>query len=253
MPKSGTGWYFNLTNDLLIAAGHQDARDVRSRFRLHSTLRFHNCNVEKLTPARLALIALPHLAGNTFVVKTHNRPTQALRLLTMAGIVRATYIYRDPRDVAISAFEHGQKILSRGDTHTFAKLDSIETAISVVGGWYLAVWDAWMAFHQAQPDQTLIVRYEDLVADTTGESKRLVDFLDLDVSSQDRRAAIATYQRDEVRVSEEILHFNRGVVGRFESIMSAKELDLCKFHFEGHLQKMGYPEQVSSTSQTLVR
>jgi hypothetical protein len=242
MQKSGTAWYFNLTNDLLIAAGHQDVRAIRSRFCLYPILRHHNCNMGSPNPFKLALITIPHILGNTFVVKSHARPGVGLRLLTSAKIIRTTYIYRDPRDVAISAFEHGQRIRDSGATHTFAKFDSIKTSIAIVGKGFLGVWDAWMAYSQAHPDQVLIARYEDLVADTAGEVKRLAAFLGLDVPAETWRKIIARYQGDKARADGIGLHFNQGIVGRFRSILSSEELDLCKLHFGDYLEKMGYPE-----------
>jgi hypothetical protein len=242
MPKAGTGWYFNLTNDLLIGAGYQDVREIRSRFRLYSILRFHNCNVEQLTLFRLAPLTIPHLLGNTFVVKTHGRPTHALCVLMSARAIKATYIYRDPRDVALSAFEAGQKIRARGESHSFAALDSIKTAVLRVSSRYLATWDAWMALSQARPNQILLVRYEDLVADTTAEMKRLIGFLHLDVPAENRSTIAATYQSDEVRADEQVLHFNRGIVGGFRSKMNTEELELCKLHFGSYVHKMGYRE-----------
>jgi hypothetical protein len=242
MPKAGTGWYFNLTNDLLIAAGHQDVREIRQRFHLYSVLKYHNCNMVKITPLKLALVTTPHLFGNTYVVKTHGWPTSSLRLLMSVGIVKTTYIYRDPRDVAISAFEHGQRIRDKGENHSFAKLDSIETAISIVSSKYLVIWDAWMACSQMMPGQILVMRYEDLITDPINELERLTDFLDLKVRSANWHKILATYQKDQIRAREEALHFNQGIVGRFRTAMNLDELDLCRLYFGNHLQKMKYPE-----------
>jgi hypothetical protein len=34
MPRAGSGWYYNLTNDLIIAAGYQDGHNMRQRYSL---------------------------------------------------------------------------------------------------------------------------------------------------------------------------------------------------------------------------
>ena len=34
MPRAGSGWYYNLTNDLIIAAGYQDGHKIRQRYHL---------------------------------------------------------------------------------------------------------------------------------------------------------------------------------------------------------------------------
>ena len=55
MPRAGSGWYYNLTHDLMVAAGFQDGREIRKRYHLESILSEVNCNVGALTPHRLFL------------------------------------------------------------------------------------------------------------------------------------------------------------------------------------------------------
>ena len=94
MQKSGTSWYFNLTNDLLIAGGYQDIHVIRQKFRLHSILRYPNCNIGQLNLSKLGLLTIPHFCGNKFVVKTHKAPSKSLHYLMSLKIIKATYIYR---------------------------------------------------------------------------------------------------------------------------------------------------------------
>jgi hypothetical protein len=236
MEKSGTGWYFNLTNDLLIAAGHQDVHQVREKYNLHSVLQYENCNVGLPTLRTLGRLAIPHLLGNTFVVKTHREPTPSLRCFIASGMVRATYIYRDPRDVALSAFEHGQRIRRHGKNHSFARLETMRESI-LFAGQLLGTWDKWM-----QSGLALVVRYENLVADPLSELERLVDFLALRVSRVCLQQILENYQKDKLTRGEKksVLHFNQGIVGRFKEIMSAEDLNLCEQCFGGRLEKMGY-------------
>jgi Sulfotransferase domain len=239
MQKAGTGWYFNLTNDLLVATGHQDVREIRRRYGFDSILKYQNCNIEQLTLRNLGLLTIPHFLGNTFAVKTHRAPSANLRRLMSLGIVRATYIYRDPRDVVVSAFEHGQKIRSKGESHTFAKLQSIPDAI-VFTAHLLPIWDMWM-----QPGLALAMRYEDLVAHPRKELERLAEFLALRVSSGILCQVLATYHLDRVVTDEDkisALHFNQGVVERYREVLGPKELALCQQYFGDYIRKMGYPQ-----------
>jgi hypothetical protein len=237
MQKSGSGWYFNLTNDLLIAAGYQDVRDICKKYRLSSILRQYNCNIGKPNFVKLGLISIPHLLGNTFVVKTHSNPTMTLRFLLSRGIMKATYIYRDPRDVAISAFEHGQKIRNMGENHSFAKLQTMESAILYTSN-LLITWDKWMECRHV-----LKVRYEDVLADPVSELKRLSEFLSLDVSTIDIPAIVAKYHNDQLDCTlAGALHFNKGIAGRFNDVMSDRERSLCNKHFGSFLGRMGYSD-----------
>ncbi len=235
MQKSGSGWYYNLTNDLLIAVGYQDVRDIRRKFRLSFILRQYNCNIGKPNFLKLGLVSIPHFFGNTFVVKTHSNPTTVLRYLMSRGIIKATYIYRDPRDVAISAFEHGQKIRNMGQDHTFAKLQTMEASIHYTRE-LLAIWEKWM-----DCQHVLKVRYEDLLSNPINELNRLAEFLSLDVSGVDMSKIAAKYQKDKLNTTlEGALHFNKGCAGRYKDVMSKKELSLCQKLFGSFLEGMGY-------------
>ena len=59
MPRAGSGWYYNLTHDLVTATGGQDARQIRQRYHLESILTEVNCNIGALTPRRLVAISIP--------------------------------------------------------------------------------------------------------------------------------------------------------------------------------------------------
>jgi hypothetical protein len=181
-------------------------------------------------------LAMPHLRGETFVIKTHNRPSQNVRRCMKLGMIRATYIYRDPRDVVLSALDHGAKIRQNGEQHTFGNLLSTEDSIRYVKG-LLTIWDEWMA-----TGKTHCVRYEDLLSNPLEELCRLRDFLELRVGVEQLRRIVETYRGDQL--SDEgvkgSLHFNQGISGRYKEVMSQSELGLCNQHFSSYLQRMGY-------------
>lgn len=240
LPKSGSAWYFNLTNDLLVAAGHQDVRAVRQRYHLHSVIKYATCQIDSASRLAKPLILVPHFLGNTFVIKTHAAPTGQVRALISAGIAEATYIYRDPRDAAVSAFEHGCRLREEGKTHSFAKLDTMEAAIRNVQR-HLEAWDAWVKYGRA-----LMVRYEDLLADPVEELERLADYLALDVPTRVLPQIATTYQPanlPQIIKEKGRLHFHKGITGRFREIMTGKHLDLCRQQFGDYLTRMGYDNE----------
>jgi hypothetical protein len=237
MQKAGSGWYFNLTNDLLVAAGRHDARAVRERFGLDRVLRHYNCNIDPPTFSRLARVSVPHFRGHTFAVKSHSRPTRALRAFFAAGIMRPTYIFRDPRDAALSAFEHGEKLRSQGRRDSFGSLDSLKSAFQATREWL----DAWAEWSQCP--EALLVRYEDLLADPLAQARRLMEFLGLDVPAESVSKVVAAYQAQGFGASlPQGLHFNRGVVGRFRDVFGPADLALGREYFGPFLQRMGYAE-----------
>ena len=239
MPKAGSGWYFNLTNDLLIAAGHQDVRSVRDRFHLDAILKHHNCLIGRPILPRLALLGIPHLMSNTFVVKTHSGPTPSLRYLMTRNVARATYIYRDPRDAALSAYNHGQRLREKGHEHTFARLETMEMTIFVAREW-LQTWEQWTRL-----ENVLVTRYEDLLADPLNEAKRLSRFLSLGLGAEDLVRIVEAYQMDGAPEKDshlsQGLHFHKGRIGRFREVLTGEELALCNEQFGSRLRNMGYP------------
>src|SRR5512137_2711657 len=114
MPRAGTGWHYKIVHDLIVARGGKDARKIRSRFQLNNILTEVNCNIGALTTRRMILATIPVLLGNTYVIKAHAGPKPLALSLIKRNIVRATYIYRDPRDALLSAFEYGQRGLNQG-------------------------------------------------------------------------------------------------------------------------------------------
>ena len=248
MQKSGTGWYWNMTNELLMAAGHPDAREIREKHQLQSVLTKPNCNVPKLRDK--AIMALDRVGQNgiTFVVKTHRRPSKLVRKLITQGRFKATYIYRDLRDVIVSALDRGRVMRETGQLHgrhfyigpqkSFAKYHTVRGAILWVRFRLLPVWKAW-----AHCDGVLLTRYEDLHADTQGQLRRLAEYLDLDVSEKQIEAIAAAYDRSRLKADISRagrLHLNKGVTGRFKEVLSQEQQELCRKRLGRYLQMMGY-------------
>lgn len=158
MQKSGSGWYFNLTNDLLISAGYSDVREIRKKYSLESILEYYNCNIGELTEDKIELITSLPLNESIFVVKTHSGPFDSLNKFISNGIVKATYIHRDPRDVVLSVLDHGERIRKQGENHFFGKIKTFEEAVLWVKTELFPIWDEWNKL-----EDVLLVRYEDLL------------------------------------------------------------------------------------------
>lgn len=231
LPRSGSGWIFNLTNDLLVRAGHQDAHWVRDRYRLGRFVTAHNCNVGKPGPLKLAILAVPHLLGNSFVVKTHRKPTPALKRAMALGLAKCTYIYRDPRDVVLSAIEEGQRMRARGVSRAFAKIGSVEESVEEVRGW-LRTWDHWMA-----EDRVLHVRYEELRNEPLKQCARITRHLDIALSDDEVNRIVSKYKSGSKVTGA---HFVKGQSGRYRQVFSSEQIQLCNQALKDYLEKMGY-------------
>ncbi len=233
MPRAGSGWHYNLIHDLMKAAGCADARDIRERYRLQGILTEVNCNIGVLSLRRLAMATVPALAGKTFVIKAHAGPTIWSRLLSTMGLLRITYIYRDPRDAMLSAFEYGQRALAKGRPNAFSHLSDFEKTLAFMEE-YIRIWEKWQA-----EKNVLIARYEDLLQDYATESTRLVEFLKLDGSRQEVREVIEQYRPARAE-GQQGLHFHKGKIGRFREAYSAEQQSVLAERFGSILERMRY-------------
>lgn len=234
MPRAGSGWYYNLTHDLVVAGGGQDARQIRERYHLQSILTEVNCNIGALTPRRLGMALAPSLLGKTFVLKAHSAPTGAARLLMRVGQVRPAYIYRDPRDAMLSAIENGRRAQESGRANAFSPLVDFQTAVRFMED-YIRISEAWLAIPQA-----LHTRYEDLLFEYDQEASRLVQFLGLDSKAAKIQAVVEQYRPAGERTEQKGLHFNKGRTGRFREKMSSDQQAELANRFGPYLRRMGY-------------
>jgi len=233
MPRAGSGWHYNLIHDLMKTTGCPDARDIRERYRLQSILTEVNCNIGVLSARRLAMVSVPALLGNTFVIKAHAGPTSASRLLQSLGLLRITYIYRDPRDAMLSAYDYGQRALKKGRPNAFSHLTDFQKSVDFILE-YVRIWEKWM-----KEQNVLIARYEDLLTDYDNEAARLAGFLKLDGGRPEVRNVIDGY-RPGAADGQQGLHFFKGRIGRFREAYNAGEQAILKEKLGLYLQQMGY-------------
>lgn len=233
MPRAGSGWHYNLIHDLMKTTGCADAHDIREKYRLQKILTEVNCNIGVLSTRRLAMVTIPALLGNTFVIKAHAGPSSASRLLASMGILRITYIYRDPRDAMLSAFDYGQRALAKGRPNAFSHLSSFEKSVDFMME-YVHIWERWIG-----EKNVLIARYEDLLTNYDVESAKLVDHLKLDAKKPEIRAVIEQY-RPGANDGQQGLHFYKGKIGRFRDAYTSDQQMVLLEKLSPYLDRMGY-------------
>ena len=233
MPRAGSGWHYNLIHDLMDAAGYVDARIIREKYHLQSILTEVNCNIGVLSVRRMGMVAVPALAGNDFVIKAHAGPSASSRLLQSLGLLRITYIYRDPRDAMLSAYDYGQRALQKGRPNAFSHLTDFEKSLEFMME-YVRIWEMWM-----REKNVLIARYEDLLTNYDSEAKRLVEYLKLDGSKPEVQKVTEGY-RPGAAEGQQGLHFYKGKIGRFRESYTEEQQEVLKERMGGYLSKMEY-------------
>lgn len=232
MPRAGSGWHYNLIHDLMKTTGCADTRDIRERYRLQNVLTEVNCNIGVLSARRLGLVMIPALV-NTFVIKAHSAPTNASRLLSTLGRLRITYIYRDPRDAMLSAFDFGQRALTKGRPNAFSHLSDFDKSMDFMME-YVHIWEKWI-----KEKNVLTARYEDLLTNYDVESAKLVEYLKLNGSRPEVRKVIEQY-RPSTAEGQQGLHFYKGKIGRFREAYNDEQKSLLKEKLGPYLTQMGY-------------
>jgi hypothetical protein len=233
MPRAGSGWHYNVIHDLMATTGCADARDIREKYRLHKILTEVNCNIGVLSARRLVLVTVPALTGNTFVIKAHAGPSSASHFLEAVGLLKVTYIYRDPRDAMLSAFEFGQRAIQNGRPNAFSHLTDFQKTVDFVTE-YVSIWEKWM-----QEKRALIARYEDLLMNYDSEIARLLGYLKLDGTRPEVQKVIEQY-RPGANDGQQGLHFYKGRIGRFREAYNAEQQKVMAERFGPALQNMGY-------------
>ena len=234
MPRAGSGWYYNLTNDLVISAGFQDGREIRQRYHLERILTEVNCNIGSLSTKRLLPVMLPSLLGNTFVIKTHAGPTTLTRSLIRLGKLLPTYIYRDPRDAMLSAFEYGQRGLQKGRPNAFSHLTDFDTSLEFILK-YVHISELWL-----NCKDVLFTRYEDLKTDYDLEVGKLIAFLGIDENNPDIQFVIDRYRPEKANQTRKGTHFSKGVSGRLREVYSKEEQMRLNEKLGKYLERMHY-------------
>jgi hypothetical protein len=234
MPRAGSGWYYNLTNDLMLANGAQDARQIRQRYRLQGILTEVNCNIGALTPRRITTVMVPSILGNTFVLKAHAALTPYARFIIQRGLIRPSYIYRDPRDALLSVMENGQRAIQRDHPNAFSPFAEFEAALHFMVE-YLHIWDSWMDCRQV-----LLVRYEDLLLNYDIEVGHLLKFLEIDTRQPQIQAVIEKYRPEKAQPDQKGIHFSHGKIGRFRHKMSPGQQEMMAAQMGAYLTRMGY-------------
>jgi hypothetical protein len=238
MQKAATATFFNLTNDLLKEAGKSDIRELRNIYRFDFFMTEVNCNIGPLRAYKLAWLSIPHWLGKSFVVKTHNAPSIYARMTMNLGITRATYIYRDPRDVALSLYEHGERLRRQGFSSRtqFDSLQTLEQAIYFTQS-LLPTWEKW-----ARLINVYIVRFEDFYKNMRSQVGGLIDHLGLELDSNQIDEVVARYDFRGTHPSEihHSTHYHHGESGRWREYMTKEQIKLCRETFSDYLDVMGY-------------
>ncbi len=234
MQKSGSAYIYNLINDLLISSGYNDARDIKQKHSLEKVMQWRNNNIGELTtPILLKLLLLSKKTGK-FAVKTHAEPTKFHNFLIKLGLIKTIYIYRDPRDVLLSAQDHGKKIIANGENHTFANCVEFNSALENVKTWV----NIFKSYKKVNNVYT--VSYEELLTNPTNVMEDICNYLGVKISKKNIQNILTKYNKDNKNAEMKGLHFNKAKIQRYKEELTQEQKKVFKNEMGDVIVEMGY-------------
>lgn len=234
MPRAGSGWFYNLTQDLVLANGGADAREIRKKYSLERLLTEVNCNIGTLSFYRLIPVCFPLVFESSYVIKLHAGRRPFADLLIRGDLIKPAFIFRDPRDALLSAYEYGRRMVKAGQTNAFSHIESIDQGIDFIYP-YLDFARGWIS-----SEKTFSIRYEDLLLDYQAQAENLCHHLGIDPSLKQIQEVIGNYHPGSKNKRQTGTHFVKGKIGRHKEIFSEAEIQRCDQLFGDFLSDHGY-------------
>jgi hypothetical protein len=232
-PRSGNTWTRFLIANLLFA-------DQPVSF----------SNIERLIPDAEALSSRSlKRTPSPRVIKTHQYFDHRYP--------KVIYITRDPRDVLVSYYHFSRKYRHIADDYPLEQyVHGLVTGTLQATAW--GTWaenvGTWLAARNGRPT-FLLLRYEDLMADTTTELARAARFFGVDASPERLRLAIENSSADRLRELEkkegsewvatknkrsDIPMIGSAVMGKWKSVLPDAAVAEIESAWGGLMTQLGY-------------
>ena len=225
----------NITQVLVLEAGGVQATDIRKKYRLDRLLTEVNCNIGSISSYRIIPVTAPLIFEPSYVIKLHGGRKPFADFMISAGLIKPTFIFRDPRDAALSVYEYGQTAKDIDYVNNdFAHIRSIEEAIDYIYP-YIAIARGWLS-----SKNVFVVKYEDMFINFDEIINNLLIFLGIDLNIGKAMDLIEKFQPGVNVVNRRFTHFKKGKVGRHQQIFSQSQLDYCDQKFGDFLHEYGY-------------
>jgi len=199
VPKSASTFAYVVTKTILDAAGYNtvslSVRAKGGRSRLNYIDPISWTAIERVRS---------EIGERSAVIKTHGAPDKQLESAIERGEILASAIVRDPRDIALSLVDHGERS-RRAGVSDFANIYSAIDAVDLLDEQMrrLAKWTAGV--------KVLLLAYDQLCFDTETAVRRIIDHAGLSLTPATIVPALPN--------KEEVLQFNKGARNRYEAEM----------------------------------
>ncbi len=173
------------------------------------------------------------------------------QLLHEAGVPYVV-LYRDLRDVAVSHYFYVRRTPWHPEYDDYRGLD-VEEGLLHFGRTLLPEFVDWMRTWQEcrEPEQSIELRYEDLLDDTEGEFRRVASHFGLDASPPTVERIVAEHRFENMTngrsrgQADERSFVRKGVSGDWQTHFTNRVKDFFKRHAGEALAEFGYEKDLS--------
>lgn len=189
---------------------------------------------------------------NLAVLKLHVNGSQHNAKQLRAAGIPYLIMYRDLRDVAVSHYFYVRRTPWHPEHDTYTELD-IEAGLIHFGRTLLPAFDDWVRSweYNRDEDQSLIVRYEDLLSDTQSVFSDVAELFELDDSDEIIRDIVQAHSFEKVSGGRErgqqsdSSFYRKGVSGDWRNHFTGRVREVFKENAEGFWVDHGYEENCS--------
>ncbi len=221
LPKSGTTWLEKMLADI---PGYS------SYLPPHTSIQDHNLYPDTFTPIR----------GTRVVVKMHTRGTRENVAILKKHKIKYCIMYRDLRDVAVSWYFYLKNVAINHPLHEIVATMDVDEGVDYFidndnGSDSLYLYMQWlnMWFNNRYSNNSMLIKYEDMLVDTRKEFKNILDFYEINISDDvvdtivEKHRFINSTNRSPGE--QDVSSFNRkGIAGDWKNYFSASHVEKFK-------------------------
>ena len=260
-PKSGNTWMRILLANLM--AQRDEPQDINSlddfgnvvsrpdfeNAAMVDTTLLHQSELDRIRPAVHDFTARSLCAAR--VIKTHDQGVRADHVAVLGSAGRlAIYLLRDPRDVAVSYADHMNLAQDKAIARMASKTNRLGAGLAmphVIGDWGSHV-KSWT---EQDRIPVVVLRYEDLLAETLGGLTKVATFLGIECDSETLERAVAHSRFDELRRQEEVhdfrerqprqkRFFREGRAGQWREVLTREQVRAIEAAHGEVMRRWGY-------------
>lgn len=250
MPRSGTVFLFNFIAELF------EFKKIEPKLTADSWPKPPEWDPYKFDKTYLSL-------REGEVLCAHYLLNEKIRELISQDDVLAIYLYRDPRDVAVSATMYIKYALTQHPLHKLlAGMSDVEAITFILSGGVLTIegredsggyirhdgiqYFCDIAIDWLNEKNVAAIRYEYLINDPVSALESAFQMVDIRVDRSlirgvSDRLTFKSFSGGRTKgVEEKTAHFRKGIVGDYKNHFMPLQKAICKARIGNHLIKLGY-------------